>query len=401
MHMSRNNRLWSGDFVLILVIALLSCVICQALNNGTPIYVSFGGGTNAYAGMLILEFSLMAAVARIFVGRKIDAGSRRLYMAAGAGFLLAGTVGAVVFPLLQLQVVFRAVQGVGFGTVMTAASTAAADVAPADRMGEALGYFGLGQSLGMAVGPSLAIVLMSFAWHEALFAGMAAMSVCLIALCLASSYERHPERLAETSAYRTEAGVAKAQAGFALSSLFEREALPGAVPMVIACVGYAIIVSYVSKYGVEANVANPGLFFVCAAVTMTAVRLGGGKLIDRMRPLALLAVPVACGIVCFALLALTQEAAAFYCAGALFGLSMGLSFPLFNTVAVKCAPLERRGAASAMYGLANDLGIGVGAVIWGAVIDSLGYTVSFWGGAAMMALTFFVAAVVFPKGRLS
>lgn len=399
--MGSRDRLWSGDFILILAIALFACVTCQALNNGTPMYVAFGGGTNAFAGMLILEFSLMAAVARIVVGRRIDAGSRRMTMAAGSMFLLVGTMGAVALPYLQLQVVFRAIQGAGFGTVMTAASTAAADVAPAKRMGEALGYFGLGQSLGMAIGPTLAIVFMSFAWHEALFAGMAVFSVVLMALSLASSYEKHPERLAETSAYRADAGTPKEVPAFKLSNLFERKALPGAVPMVIACLGYAIIVSYVSKYGVDANLSNPGIFFMCAAVTMTAVRLGGGKLIDRMRPLVLLAIPVACGVLCFVLLVAGGGELPFYTAGALFGLSMGLSFPLFNTVAVKCAPIERRGAASAMYGLANDLGIGIGAVIWGAVIDVFGYTVSFLGGAAMLAATFAVAAFVFPRERLS
>lgn len=391
------RKLWSGDFVLILLIALASCVACQALNNGTPMYVSYAGGTNAFAGVLILEFSMAAAVARVVVGRYIDRSSRRLWMAVGAGHLLVGTITAVMLPFLELQVVFRAIQGLGFGAVMTAASTAAADIAPSERIGEALGYFGLGQSLGMAIGPSLAIVLMSFAWRESLFAGMAALSGLLLALTLASSYENHPERLAETAPYRAFEPAKSKPAGSLVDNLFERAALSGAVPMAVVCLGYAIIVSYVSKFSVEEGLANPGLFFVFAAVTMTAIRLGGGRLIDRVRPLALLAVPVVTGAACFALLALGRGEAPFYLAGALFGISMGLSFPLFNTVAVKCSPVERRGAASALYGLANDVGIGVGAVIWGAVIDAVGYTVSFWGGAAMMALTFAVAALVFPK----
>ena len=132
-------------------------------------------------------------------------------------------------------------------------------------------------------------------------------------------------------------------------------------------------------------------------MTMTAVRLGGGRLIDQLKPLPLLAAPTACGVACFALLATTTAEPLFYSAGALFGLSMGLAYPLFNTVAVKCAPTERRGAASALYGLANDVGIGVGSVAWGAVIDSSGYTIAFWGGAAMLVATFAVAAAVFPK----
>ncbi len=409
--------------MLILAVTLLAFIGCQGLNNGTPIYVSLLGGSNAFAGMLILEFSLAAAVTRIVVGRMIDARSRRGFMIVGAALMLVGTAGVLPFPVLESQVVFRAVQGAGFGALTTAASTATADVAPAARLGEALGYYGLGQSLGFAVGPSLAIVLLSFSWHETLFAGMAIVSLGLVVLGFACKYERHPERLDPTSAYARGARSARSDAEGASADsasegaagsmptsaedptgrrplvwrLFEKGALPGAVPMLVSCLGYAIIVSFVSKYGVQVGMAAPGVFFVFAAVTMTAIRLGGGRLIDGVSPRVLLVAPTICGIACFAILAITSSEPWFYAAGALFGLSMGLAFPLYNTVCVRCAPTERRGAASALYGLANDMGIGLGSVFWGAVIDATGYAFVFWGGAVVLAITYIVAFVVFPK----
>ena len=240
-------------------------------------------------------------------------------------------------------------------------------------------------------------MLVSFSYHESLFVGMGLISLCLVVLAFACSYERHPERLAETAAYRANESLLPVKSDSLLSRLFERAALPGAVPMVISCLGFSVIVNFVSKYGVQQGLQAPGVFFVCAAATMTAVRLGGGRFIDRMEPIRLLAVPIACGVACFAILALAAGELWFYLAGALFGLSMGLAFPLYNTVAVRCSPTERRGAASALYLLANDVGIGIGAVIWGAVIDAVGYTVSFWGGAAMLACAYAVAAIVFPK----
>ena len=428
-----HGKLWTGDFVLILTITLLAFIGVQGLNNGTPIYVSLLGGSNAYAGALILEFSISAAIARIAIGRVIDRRSRRSFVIGGAVLLLIGTAGVIPFPTLEAQAVLRAVQGAGFGAVTTAASTATADVAPAARLGEGLGYYGLGQSLGFAIGPSMAIVLLSFTWHEALFLGMAVVSLCLIALGIICSYEKHPERLDPTSAYARmvreradqegltrEAQDQKEQEGFPAAQgasseestqekqegqeklpfiwrLFEKGALPGAIPMLTSCLGYSVIVSFVSKYGVQTGLAAPGVFFVFAAITMTAVRLGGGRLIDRMKPHVLLVAPILCGVGCFAILATTAGEAWFYTAGALFGLSMGLAFPLFNTVCVKCAPTERRGAASALYGLANDMGIGLGSVFWGAVIDWIGYTPTFWGGALVLALSYAVAFAVFPR----
>lgn len=403
MDKERKSRLWSGDFIIILAVTLLAFVSVQGLNNGTPIYVSLLGGTNAYAGALILDFSVAAAISRLLVGRTIDARSRRSFMIGGAVLLLVGTAGVLLFPFLEAQVVFRAIQGFGFGTITTAASTATADVAPLSRLGEALGYYGLGQSLGFAIGPSLAIVLVSFAYHETLFVGMAVIALCLIVLGFSCRYESHPERLDPTCAYARSLKKAKEGKEQAVEKrsliwqLFEKDALPGAVPMLVSCLGYAIIVSFVSKYGVQQGLAAPGVFFVCAAITMTLIRLLGGRLIDQVNPVALLVAPVVFGVICFVLLACTQGETWFYVAGAFFGLSMGLAFPLFNTVAVKCAPTERRGAASALYGLANDVGIGVGSLAWGAVIDAVGHTVAFWGGAGIMVLTFVVGALVFPR----
>lgn len=410
--------------MLVLVIALLSFVICQGLNNGTPIYLAELGGTNSYAGWLIMEFSLAAALSRIIMSPRMDRSSRRSVMLAGACLSLAGSLGVVACPELQAQVVLRFFQGAGFGLCTTAASTAAADIVPRKRLGEGLGYYGLGQSLGMVIGPSLAIVLVTLGYDQSpwgpvsLFVGMAALAALLVLAVLGCSYERHPERLDPTAAYRLEgrgSGAGPQDGGSAgherpsgdaegpregwLSRLFEPRALRGALPMAVICLGYALITNFVSKYGVEQGYASPGLFFVCAAITMTAVRLGGGRLIDGMRPLVLLIVPVACGFGCFALLALTRSLVPYYAAGALFGISMGIAFPLFNTVAVRCSPMERRGAATALYLLANDVGVGVGAVIGGMVIDGFGYLPAFWEGAAMMVLAFVAAAAVFPRKR--
>ena len=41
----------------------------------------------------------------------------------------------------------------------TAAATAAADIVPVERLGEGLGYYGLGQALGFAIGPDNSVIL--------------------------------------------------------------------------------------------------------------------------------------------------------------------------------------------------------------------------------------------------
>ena len=95
---SGKPRLWTPDFIVLLLISLLAFIGCQALNNGTPIYVKDYEGSTGFSGVLILEFSLCAGLARIVVGRVIDRGMRRRPLIVGAAFMLAGTAGALVLP---------------------------------------------------------------------------------------------------------------------------------------------------------------------------------------------------------------------------------------------------------------------------------------------------------------
>ena len=128
---SDKPRLWTPDFIVLLLISLLSFIGCQALSNGIPIYVRGYEGSTGFSGVLILEFSLCAGLARIAVGRVIDRGMRRRPLIVGAAFMLAGTAGALVLPGIAPQAALRALQGIGFGCVTTVSSTAAADVLPA------------------------------------------------------------------------------------------------------------------------------------------------------------------------------------------------------------------------------------------------------------------------------
>ncbi len=409
-------RLWTADFSLTLGIALFAFMACQALNNGTPLYIANVGGNTGYAGSLILVFSACAAIARLASGHVIDNMGRRRVMVFGAAFMLAGTVLAIPFPGLIPQIPFRAMQGFGFACVTTASSTAAADVLPHERLGEGIGYYTLGQSLGMAVGPAFGIFLCSLVFPESLFAGAAGVCAVLTILVSCCNYEKHPERLPKTSEYRLLAArrqraasegepASQTQEGTEtkkyplLSNFIEKRAFVGAIPMLIICLGFAIPTSYTALYAEQLGFPNAGLFFLIGAIAMTLTRFLGGRLLDIVPPRALFFTTVACGIVMFLMMAFAQNEYWLYASGVFFGISMGFSFPLLSSMSVKNTPPERWGAANAMFYLANDLGVGIGAFAWGLVADAAGFFPVLVGGAAMHLLSFIVALSLFPRGK--
>ena len=412
---SPREQLWSTTFVLVVVSTLCCFMVGQGLNSSTSVYVALYGGTAAYAGVLAAVFSGAAAVVRLLSGPLIDGRGRRIVMLVGFAVLIVGTVGPLSTHDVAPFVVFRILQGAGFSAVTTASATAAADALPASRMGEGIGYYGLGQAIAMSIGPAFALALVSMDPAENLFIGATAAAALGLALIFFCRYEKHPETLPEEAVYRrereekrTRSEGAKSEGarreGF-ISRIFEKRALPGTLPTLVIAPAFGFVIFFVGLYGTSLGVGNAGLFYTLSAVSMIIVRLKSGAFMDRFAPIKILPVALAFGVVAFAMLiacgtvldSSPARDAVFYLAGIVYGPCIGIVNPLNQAVAVKNTPPERWGAANALFQLAIDVGIGCASVIWGLVNDSFGFPVTICCVICCAVASYFVARAVYPK----
>lgn len=412
---SPREQLWSTTFVLVVVSTLCCFMVGQGLNSSTSVYVALYGGTAAYAGVLAAVFSGAAAVVRLLSGPLIDGRGRRIVMLVGFAVLIVGTVGPLFTHDVAPFVVFRILQGAGFSAVTTASATAAADALPTSRMGEGIGYYGLGQAIAMSIGPAFALALVSMDPAENLFIGATAAAALGLALIFFCRYEKHPETLPEEAVYRrereekrTRSEGAKSEGarreGF-ISRIFEKRALPGTLPTLVIAPAFGFVIFFVGLYGTSLGVGNAGLFYTLSAVSMIIVRLKSGAFMDRFAPIKILPVALAFGVVAFAILiacgtvldSSPARDAVFYLAGIVYGPCIGIVNPLNQAVAVKNTPPERWGAANALFQLAIDVGIGCASVIWGLVNDSFGFPVTICCVICCAVASYFVARAVYPK----
>jgi MFS family permease len=422
-----DERLWTGFFVAIVAASFFMFLVGQALNAGTTVYLQNIGQSTTLAGVGAFCFSICGGVARIAFGPLIDARGRQLIILISSAVMLLGTLGPLWVNSGVMFVVWRLVQGLGFSGVTTATATAAADVLPRTRLGEGIGYFGLGQAFAMSVGPALGVFLASSSRPVNLYLGISAFVVACIIVSALIRYERHVERLPKTSEYRVlhtqpadgedaegvtgEAEVAsdtfdnkkKGLSGL-VDGVFEPRALHGAIPIFFISCSFCFSIYYMGVYGTHLGVTQPGLFYTFSAVTMILVRLFSGKVMDRLAPIWLMGVAVVCGLLAFGtviaipFLDLGQALdLVFYMAGIPYGLSLGLALPVNQAVAVKASRPERWGAANAMYLLANDIGIGICSLLWGVLIESRGYTVTLMAVLVGITVSLVAAAICYPK----
>ena len=102
-------RLWTRNFVLIIVINFLVFMNHIMLLSTFPFYIESLGGSEALAGLAATLFSLVAVLCRPVVGWMLDNGKRRAILLIGLAGMLLMPLGYMFASVIFLAFVFRMV----------------------------------------------------------------------------------------------------------------------------------------------------------------------------------------------------------------------------------------------------------------------------------------------------
>ena len=318
-------RLWTRNFVLIIVINLLVFMNHIMLLSTFPFYIESLGGSEALAGLAATLFSLVAVLCRPVVGWMLDNGKRRAILLIGLAGMLLMPLGYMFASVIFLAFVFRMVHGASLALSNTATATIASDVIPAPRFAEGMGMFGMATALATSCAPALGLYLMDSFSYTVLFA--CASGSVLIALILFAILKNPP--------------IKAEKKPLNVSALFSRAAVPASVIALVFMLTFGALENFLAKYAVEAELPSGGLFFAIMAVML--------------------------------LLALAPNTVTFIIAAVLAGYGFGGLEPALQSMAVHSAAPSERGSANSTFLCAYDIGIGLGGGIAGVLISGLGY----------------------------
>lgn len=372
--------LFSPYYILIALFSLMVGMGLQIFNSTTALYVSALGGSAEDAGLMLSCFTIAATLMRL-AGGALDKIGRRKIIVVGA-LIFAAAAYAYNLGVVKYLYAIRFVQGIGYSLATTGIGVAITDVIPQPRMGEGIGYYGLSQTLTMAVGPTLALALCR--QGQGPFGNVfLAATIMLVATAVGMVFCRYEKdaafqakkSLAEAGyvppARIDPSGDARPQKGF--WAVFEKSAAPVAVPTFALALTSAATVAFLTLYATGAGIENIGLYFLLNALATVTARLSLGRLADRVSVTSMV-LPgfaiVAAGFICLILSA--RIPLLFALAGLLGGFGNGMISPTLNAEVIRRAPNTRRGAATATYLVVIDIGIGAGAYLWGLVLDFAG-----------------------------
>jgi predicted MFS family arabinose efflux permease len=327
--------------------------------------------STATAGQLRTAAGLAAGVAALLVTRWTRADLRKL-MVAATGLVAVGSLLSSLAPTFTLLVAAQVVVGVGIGTLVSAATTAAAEWAPAEQRTRVLAWALVGQPTAWIVGMPLIGFLGQTSWRYG-----------LLALPLTASL------LAAGALATRPRPAAQARDADLLGALQERDFSRWVAGELLANAGWAGTLVYSGALFLQSYDTSPALTgFLLAAAAAAFV---GGNLVfrrlvsDDPRPqLTSFALALAIVVPLFGSLRpnVTVSAALFATAGFLAG---GRTL-IGNAFGLQAAP-DRRLAVMGMRAATTQLGYFVGAAAAGAALEADGYA-----GLGLAMGGFFIAA---------
>ncbi len=357
-------KLWTKDFIIVSSVNFLLTMVFYLLMVIIGIYAADKyHATASQAGLVTGIFIVGTLIGRLFIGRMIDSIGRKRTLFLGLMLYLLATSLYFIQIGITFLLITRLLHGITLGIASTATGTIVAQVIPAERKGEGIGYFSMSATLATAIGPFIGLYMSQHTSAQVIF------SLCLILgiiSLITATFVRVP--VLETTVKTAEIK------GFKLSQLIEPKAVPIAIITLVVSFCYSSVLSFINFYAIEIDlVSAASFFFLVYSVAVLISRPFTGRLLDAkganyvMYPAFIL---FTAGLL---LLGTAHNSMTLLLSGVFIGLGFGNMQSCTQAIAIKLTPSHRMGLATSTFFIFLDAGLGFGPYLLGFFIPYTSY----------------------------
>ena len=378
-----DNKLWTLAFIFITISNALVFMIFEMLLPTLPLFVTELGGGASQIGLVTGIFTLSAILIRPFAGLLASKFNKKYLLIGGVIVNALATGAYYLSSSIEMLLFIRLIHGAGFGLITTYFATIAAEIIPRKRRGEGMGYFGVGETVAISVGPMLGILTLELYDFQRLFLG--GMAVLLLATLMAGFFKRKPENIALDK-----------EASIKITFIEKRVLFPAILTLLLG-IAAGSIMSFFSLYALEKNYTYVGLFFFIIAAASFAVRLISGKIFDRYGTPVILIPGAILGVIGFGVLYAAESTFTFSIAAVLYGFGFGAIFPAIQTWCMNLVDEHEHEGAMGTFFNFFDLGIGGGSLLLGMIAAATSYQMIYIIATIAYALFLLLYMIYFVK----
>lgn len=380
-----NARMRSRPFVVLYGSVLVATMGISMVSPLLPVYAEELGATGIWIGLTFSVFAVTQTITSPFVGGWSDRYGRKPFIIAGLLLYLVAATGYLLATELWHVIAFRALSGGGTSLIFSVARAYLGELTPAGEEGRWAGVFTTADIIGFGLGPLLAGVVRQALGFDAVFVGMALLMGSSAAIVLAflpprplGSEDGAEPRRAPTSPIRV--------------ALRERMVVALTLNWALISLSFGSTLAFlgVRLERLEVGAGLIGLVFALEALASGMSQPFLGVLADRVDRRLLNAVGLLLLAALIASLGVTERVAVI--AAIMFGVGAagGLAAVATNAMQVDVGRRVGMGTVIGLGSAGNGVGVLVGSLLGGWVVDLTGQNVA----------AFYVAGAVMASGLL-
>ena len=271
MTANESERIFTRSFFLIFGALLFTALVMYALMSTVTEYATAMGSTATIAGLVSGIYVFGGLCSRIYSGDALERiGWRKIAIVFMSIHFLACLLYFVV-DNITLLIIVRFIHGIGFGASANAIVTIATAILPKKRFSEAFGYFMLGTTIAVGLGPFIGGFLYDGFGSVGCFAAASLFSFLALIFII----------LIDVDKYDTKDKVSS-ESYSGIEKVIEFGAVPVSLFTALTSLGYVSILSFYRLYAVEVNLtAVFSWFFIIYSICLVATRPLAGRIQDN------------------------------------------------------------------------------------------------------------------------
>lgn len=364
--------LFTRPFVLLCIAMFLGYANQWVMTPVIPLYVDSLGGSAFVAGLALLAFSVPSFTVRPYAGYVADKWNAAGVLAIGLILLTAGSLLFLV-PFLAMVFIGGVVRGLGWAGLNIGGYTTLAMTAPEQRRGEAAGYYTSATASVAIIFPALGLWLITDSGgFPIVFLVSAVLSLLGFPIAMSLARARAAAKAATPAA-----------AGAGPRGLLDRGVLLATGLNLCSTLAMPSVMAFLPLYARALGIENIGWFYVLAGITSIIARPVLGKKSDAMGRGPAIGLGLGAQGIGFLLITLAASLPLMLAGGIFVALGASIISSTSTALAMDLANTRFRGQAMATFSLSFQLGVGLGAILAGALADLFGLRGMYVGSMAI------------------
>ena len=371
-------------FIAVLGVGIIAPII--------PIYATDLGATGVTLGLMIAAFSISRAALQPVVGSQSDRHGRKRFLVAGLSLYAVMGLTYTLATSVEHLILIRLFHGVGSAMIMPIAMAYIGDLTPRGQEGRYMGMLNIALFAGISAGPILGGVFRDTVGINPAFYTMSALTAASLGLILTLLPPQPSDREIQSTPGLLTTFRRMLHNSRVVGMLLARI---GTMIVVIPTMGFLPILMDTSMGATGVEI---GIVISARTVVTAGLQLPFGKIADRYNKVALIL--TGCSIISTGvfLMPFAADVLQLVWLSVLIGIGEALIWPTLGAIAVEEGHRYGQGSMMGVFNMAMSLGVLIGSLVAGSVMDLIGLGYAFYITSIILAVSAVAGGLLIARG---